>query len=87
MCTRLGKKHFQYVGSAGLEQLKKDRCIRKPKQSLITTYRVRLLLEHTSLRDVYWNPQNNNPQGIEKRLSSRKAKHYAKLDKYTSRTN
>lgn len=66
MCTRLGKKHHQYVGTEGLQKLKKDRTHPNPKRRLIDTYRVRLLLEHTYLRDVFWNPQNDNLKGIGK---------------------
>jgi len=86
MCTRLGKKHHQYVGTEGLQKLKKDRTHLNPKRRLIDTYRVRLLLEHTYLRDVFWNPQNDNLKGIGKTLSRRKMSHYIKLEKYFGRT-
>lgn len=87
MCNRLGKKHFQYVGTEGLERQKKERMIRAPWRSLADSYRVRLLNAQTNLRDVFWNPQNNNREGILKRLTPTKQKFYDKLEKYFERTN
>ena len=87
MCRRLGKKHFQYVGSEGLERQKKERMIRAPWRRLCDSYRVRLLNDHCYLRDVFWNPQNNNPEGVLKQLTPRKQKLYDKLEKYFERTN
>ncbi|MNC56664.1 hypothetical protein D3C75_1062760 [compost metagenome] len=46
---------------------------------------VRILNDHTFLRDVFWNPQCNDPQGISKPLTRRKAKLYAKLENYYDR--
>lgn len=86
MCIRLGKKHSQYVGTDGLERLKRDKTIRNPSRRLWDTYRVQILLATTSLRDVLWNPQCNNPEGFSKRLKSSKAAFYAKLEKYYERT-
>lgn len=86
MCIRLGKKHFQYVGSDGLKRQKYEKDTRTGRP-LDTMYRVRLLNAHTCLRDVYWNPQNNAPEGINKRLTPAKQKLYDKLDKYFDRTS
>ena len=87
MCIRLGKKHSQYVGTDGLDRLKRDKTIRNPKRRLWDTYKVQILLASTSLRDVLWNPQCNNSEGISKRLKPSKAAFYAKLDKYQSRAD
>lgn len=87
MCIRLGKKHRNYVGTEGLDRLKRDKTQRNPKRRLWDTYKVQLLLTSTNLRDVLWNPQCNDPAGIAKRLKSSKAALYAKLDKYQSRTD
>ncbi|MCY1282875.1 hypothetical protein D9M68_18480 [compost metagenome] len=86
MCIRLGKKHFQYVGTDGLNKLKyeKDKRTGRPLDQM---YRVRLLNAHTCLRDVYFNPQNNCSEGINKRLTPAKQKLYDKLDKYFDRTS
>ncbi|QTH80482.1 hypothetical protein PA10_00284 [Pseudomonas phage pPa_SNUABM_DT01] len=86
MCKRLGKKHFQYVGTDGLDKLKQDKSHWNPKRRLWDTYRVQILLAHTNLRDVYWNPQHKTPAGIEKKLTRAKAAYYAKLEKYYERT-
>ena len=85
MCQKLGKKHHQYVGSEGLERQKKERSIRNPKTPVARLYRVRLLNDCTYLRDKYWNPQCNNPLGIQKKLKPSKAALYAKLEKYLDR--
>lgn len=87
MCTRLGKKHSQYVGSDGLERLKRDKTARNPKRRLWDTYRVQILLTSTALRDVLWCPQCNDPKGVSKRLKPSKTALYAKLDKYQNRTD
>lgn len=86
MCRRLGKKHRQYVGTDGLTKMKHERMIRAPHRALIDSYRVCILLDHTNLRDIYWNPQHNSKEGISKRLTKRKASFYAKLEKYYGRT-
>jgi hypothetical protein len=86
MSRRLGKKHFQYVGTEGLERQKHERMERAPWRRLCDSYRVRLLNDQTYLRDVFWNPQNNNKEGILKRLKPRKQKLYDKLDRYFDRT-
>lgn len=86
MCNRLGKKHRQYVGTDGLTKMKHQRMLRAPHRALIDSYRVRILNDHTSLRDIYWNPQHVSEEGVSKRLTKRKAKHYAKLEKYYDRT-
>lgn len=85
MCRRLGKKHSQYVGTEGLEQLKADKSHWNPKRRLFDTYMVQILLTHTNLRDVFWNPQCNNKKGISKRLTRRKASLYDKLQRYYDR--
>lgn len=85
MCRRLGKKHFQYVGSEGLERQKHEKMIRAPHRRLCDSYMVCILNDHTYLRDVFWNPQNNNPAGIQKKLTRRKAELYLKLEKYYAR--
>lgn len=90
MCRKLGKKHWQYISSEAVrfddpqEEAKynKDR-LGRPVKNL---YRVKLLLEHTFLRDVYWNPQCNHRSGIGARLTPAKQKHYDKLDRYFDRT-
>jgi hypothetical protein len=87
MCTRLGKKHWQYVGQEGIERQKQEKSHWNPKRRLSDTYMVRILNDHCYLRDVYWNPQNNVPEGISKRLTNRKKAHYAKLEKYYSRAS
>lgn len=87
MSIRLGKKHPQYVGTDGLYRLKRDKSHRNPKRRLWDTYKVQILLTSTSLRDVLWNPQCNNPEGIYKRLKPSKAAFYAKLDKYQNRAD
>lgn len=86
MCNKLGKKHFQYVGTDGLDRLKKDKSHWNPQRRLWDTYRVQLLLAQTDLRDVYWNPQHSCRTGIEKQLTRTKSAHYAKLEKYYERT-
>lgn len=85
MCRRLGKKHFQYVGTEGIEQLKADKSHWNPKRRLFDTYMVQILLAHTNLRDVFWNPQNKSPKGISKGLTRSKAALYAKLQRYYDR--
>ncbi|MNN34142.1 hypothetical protein D3C81_1479350 [compost metagenome] len=85
MCRRLGKKHHQYVGPEGLERQKYEKSHWNPKRRLCDTYMVRILNDHTFLRDVFWNPQCNDPQGISKPLTRRKAKLYAKLENYYDR--
>lgn len=45
MCIRLGKKHSQYVGTDGLERLKRDKTIRNPSRRLWDTYRVQILMD------------------------------------------
>ena len=85
MCRRLGKKHSQYVGTEGLEKLKADKSHWNPKRRLFDTYMVQILLTHTNLRDVFWNPQCNNPKGISKGLTRRKASLYDKLQRYYDR--
>lgn len=87
MCRRLGKKHFQYVGTEGLERLKHEKMIRAPHRSLCDSYMVCILNDHTNLRDVFWNPQCNHPAGIEARLTPRKVKLYNKLQSYYSRAS
>lgn len=87
MCRRLGKKHFQYVGTEGLEQQKKERMIRAPHRFLCDSYMVCILNDHTNLREKLWNPQNNNPQGIAKPLRHSKQKHYAKLLRFYDRAS
>lgn len=82
MCNRLGKKHRQYVGTEGLERLKKECLIRNPKVKLFDTYRVQILLTVTGVMDVYWNPQQKCKSGISKRLTNSKMRHYQKLDRY-----
>ena len=84
MCNRLGKKHRQYVGTEGLERLKKECLIRNPKVKLFDTYRVQILLAVTEVMDRYWNPQQNCKSGISKRLTNSKMRHYQKLDRYWS---
>lgn len=86
MCRRLGKKHFQFVGTEGIERRKKERMIRAPHRFLCDSYRVHILDDHTNLRDVFWNPQCNHPKGIEAGLTPRKMKLYAKLERYYNRT-
>lgn len=85
MSTRLGKKHRQYVGTDGLQKLKQDKCTRNPKRRLWDTYLVQILLTHTNLRDVLWNPQNNTAEGVSKRLTPAKQKLYDKLERYDNR--
>ncbi len=87
MCRRLGKKHFQYVGTEGLERLKHKKMIRAPHRSLCDSYMVCILNDHTNLRDVFWNPQCNHPKGIEAGLTPRKMKLYAKLETYYRRAS
>ena len=87
MCRRLGKKHFQYVSTEGLERLKHKKMIRAPHRSLCDSYMVCILNDHTNLRDVFWNPQCNHPAGIEARLTPRKVKLYNKLQSYYSRAS
>jgi len=86
MCNRLGKNHFQYVDGSGLVRQRYEKDTRTGR-SLATMYRVRLLNDHCYLRDVFWNPQNNNRSGILKVLTARKQKLYDKLEKYFDRTN
>lgn len=86
MSRRLGKKHFQYVDGSGRERQKHERMILAPWRRLCDSYRVRLLNDHCYLRDVFWNPQNNNSEGILKKLTPRKQKLYDKLEKYFDRT-
>lgn len=86
MCTKLGKKHFQFVGTEGLERQKKEKMIRAPHRRLCDSYRVRLLNDHTNLRDKFWNPQNNNAEGICKKLTRSKQALYDKLELYFDRT-
>lgn len=85
MCNRLGKKHFQYVGTEGLERQKKERMIRAPWRFLCDSYMVCISNDHTNLRDKFWNPQNNNFQGLAKRMRPSKLKLYAKLERYYNR--
>ncbi len=87
MSRKLGKKHFQYVGTEGLERLKREKSHWNPKRRLWDTYMVQSLLTHTWLRDVYWNPQCGvaSSKGILKRLTPAKQKHYAKLERYYDR--
>lgn len=84
MCNRLGKKHHQYVGTEGLERLKKERLIRNPKVKMFDTYGVQILLAVTEVMAVYWNPQQNCKSGVSKRLTNSKMRHYQKLDRYWS---
>lgn len=89
MSRKLGRKHSQYIDAAKAaaeQHAHKDR-LGRPVTGL---YRVKLLGEHTFLRDVYWNPQVPNRQcdkGISKALTARKHKHYAKLQRYFERTS
>jgi hypothetical protein len=85
MCRRLGKKHPDYIGPEPLQQQKYEKSHWNPKRPLSDTYMVRILNDHTFLRDVLWNPQCNNPQGISKVLTRSKAALYAKLEKYYDR--
>lgn len=85
MCNRLGKKHRQYVGTDGLLRLKQDKCERNPKRRLWDTYLVQILLTHTNLRDVLWNPQHACEKGISKKLTPAKQKFYNKLERYDNR--
>jgi len=89
MCTKLGKKHFQYVGTEGLERLKREKSHWNPKRRLWDTYMVQNLLTHTCLRDVYWNPQCGVAcsKGILKTLTPTKQRHYAKLERYYDRAS
>lgn len=82
MCNRLGKKHRRYVGTEGLERLKKERSIRNPKVRLFDTYRVQILLTIAGVMDAYWTPQQNCKSGLSKRLTNSKTRHYQKLDRY-----
>lgn len=86
MCNRLGKKHHQYVGTVDLTKMKHERMRRAPHRAVIDSYRVCILHDLTNLRDIYWNPQHNSDEGISKRLTKRKTKFYAKLEKYYGRT-
>ncbi len=88
MSRKLGKKHFQYVGNEGLERLKHDKSHWNPKRRLWDTYMVQILLTHTYLRDVYWNPQCGvaNRKGILKTLTPAKQKRYDKLERYYDRS-
>jgi len=85
MSRRLGKKHFQYVGTEGLERLKQDKSHWNPKRSLWDTYKVQILLTHTNLRDKFWCPQNCNKLGIIKRNTPAKRKLHNKLERYYDR--
>lgn len=85
MSRKLGKKHHQYVGTEGLERLKRDKCSRNPKRSLWDTYMVQILLTHTNLRDKFWCPQNCNKLGIIKRNTPAKRKFHNKLERYYDR--
>lgn len=85
MCRRLGKKHPDYIGPEGLERQKHERSHWNPKRRLSDTYMVRILNDHTFLRDTFWNPQCNNPKGISKGLTRRKASLYDKLQRYYDR--
>lgn len=87
MCQRLGKKHRQYIGPEGLERQKREKSHWNPKRRLSDTYMVRILNDHTFLRDVFWNPQNNDRNGICKPLTRHKASLYAKLEKYYKRSS
>jgi len=82
MCIKLGKNHFQYVGTEGLERLKREKSHWHPKRRLWDTYMVQILLTHTNLRDKHWNPQNCNKLGIIKRNTPAKRKLYNKLERY-----
>lgn len=87
MCRRLGKKHFQYVGTEGLERQKHEKMHRAPHRSLCDSYMVCILNDHTNLRDVLWNPQHRSPQGISTRITKRKKKLYGKLQQYYDRAS
>lgn len=89
MSRKLGKKHPQYVGTKGLERLKRERYYWNHKRRLWDTYIVQNLLTHNSLRDVYWNPQCGVacPKGIFKTLTPAKQKRYAKLERYYYRAS
>ena len=85
MCTRLGKRHRNFVGSEGLNRLKTERSSRNPKVCKFDTYMVQNLLTVTCLRDVYWNPQSNCKKGLAKRIKRSKQALYDKLEKYGNR--
>jgi len=87
MSRKLGKKHRQYIGPEGLERQKHEKSHWNPKRRLSDTYMVRILNDHTFLRDVFWNPQNNDRTGNGKVLTPRKAALYSKLEKYYDRAH
>lgn len=89
MSRKLGRKHRQYIDTAASYKEQQDRKDRLGR-SVTHLYRVKLLGEHTLLRDVYWNPQVPCAQcdkGLAKVLTPRKQKHYAKLERYYTRTS
>jgi len=85
MSRKLGKKHPQYVGTDGIERLKRDKSERNPKRRLFDTYMVQMLLTHTYLRDKFWCPQNCNKLGVIKRNTPTKRRFHNKLERYYDR--
>ncbi|MNP89162.1 hypothetical protein D3C85_15650 [compost metagenome] len=87
MCRRLGKNHFQYVGTEGLERLAVEKSHWNPKTRLSKMYRVNILLTETALRDVLWNPQCNHRSGISAKLAPAKQRLFDKLNRYLDRSH
>lgn len=85
MSRKLGKKHFRYVNPTEGRDYSKRRSHFCIQRRVCDLYTFNLLNATCDLREVYWDSNQNNHEGIGKRVKLAKQKRYEKLNRYYNR--